>query len=108
MAILFTIYTLRFAAKSATCGYGIYVDVKSKSVVLRALICKVSEFIKRKVEICTDLPKFRKTKFNFHSNCYWITALFWRNLRYNTPAECCVLKKHFLTLCRCPIRIVTY
>lgn len=37
MAILFTIYALRFAAKSATYRYGIYADVKSKSVVLKIL-----------------------------------------------------------------------
>lgn len=45
MAILFTIYTLRFAAKSATCGYGIYADVKSESVVLKILKSKVSGFM---------------------------------------------------------------
>ena len=37
MTILFIIYTLRFAAKSATYGSGIYADVKSKSVVLKIL-----------------------------------------------------------------------
>lgn len=45
MAILFTIYTLRFAAKSATCGSGIYADVKSESVVLRVLKSRISEFM---------------------------------------------------------------
>ena len=35
MAILFIIYTLRFASKSAKHRYGIYADVKSESVVLR-------------------------------------------------------------------------
>lgn len=45
MAILFTIYTLQFAAKSTTCEYGIYADVKSKSVVLRGLKSKVSGFM---------------------------------------------------------------
>lgn len=33
MAILFIIYTLRFASKSAKHRYGIYADVKSESVV---------------------------------------------------------------------------
>ena len=45
IAILFIIYTLRFAAKSTTYGSEIYADVKSKSVVLRTLICKGSEFM---------------------------------------------------------------
>lgn len=45
MAILFTIYTLRFAAKSATYGYGIYADIKSKSVVLRFLKSRIPEFM---------------------------------------------------------------
>lgn len=45
MAILFTIYTLQFAANSATYGYGIYADVKSESVVLRGLKSKVSGFM---------------------------------------------------------------
>ena len=45
MAMLFIIYILRFAAKSVTYRYGIYADIKSKSEVLRALICKVSEFM---------------------------------------------------------------
>ena len=45
MAILFTIYTLRFASKSAKHRYGIYADVKSKSVVLRALKSRISEFM---------------------------------------------------------------
>ena len=35
IAILFIIYTLQFATKSATYGYGIYADIKSKSVVFR-------------------------------------------------------------------------
>ena len=43
--ILFIIYTLRFAAKSATYGYGIYADVKSESVVLKILKSKVSGFM---------------------------------------------------------------
>ena len=33
--ISFTIYTLQFAAKSATYRYGIYADVKSESEVFR-------------------------------------------------------------------------
>ena len=33
MAMSFTIYTLQFVAKSVTCEYGIYADVKSESVV---------------------------------------------------------------------------
>lgn len=45
MAMLFTIYTLRFTAKSATYRYGIYADVKSESVVLRALKSRVSGFM---------------------------------------------------------------
>ena len=43
--ILFTIYTLRFAAKSATYRYGIYADVKSESVVLRVLKSRIPEFM---------------------------------------------------------------
>lgn len=43
--MLFTIYTLRFIAKSATYGSGIYADIKSKSVVLRVLKSKVSGFM---------------------------------------------------------------
>lgn len=45
MAILFTIYTLRFAAKSVTYRYGIYADVKSESEVLKILKSKVSGFM---------------------------------------------------------------
>ena len=45
MAILFTIYTLQFAANSATYGYGIYADVKSESVVLKILKSRASEFM---------------------------------------------------------------
>ena len=45
MAILFTIYTLQFAAKSTTCEYGIYADIKSKSVVLKILKSRASEFM---------------------------------------------------------------
>ena len=45
MAILFTIYTLRFAAKSATCEYGIYADIKSESVVFRILKSRISGFM---------------------------------------------------------------
>lgn len=45
MAILFTIYTLRFIAESATYGYGIYADVKSKSVVLKILKSRISGFM---------------------------------------------------------------
>lgn len=44
-AILFIIYTLRFAAKSVTYRYGIYADVKLKSVVLKILKSKVSGFM---------------------------------------------------------------
>ena len=44
-AILFTIYTLRFAAKSTTCEYGIYADVKSESDVLRVPKSRVFEFM---------------------------------------------------------------
>lgn len=44
-AILFTIYTLQFAPKPATYGYGIYADVKSESVVLRVLKSRVSGFM---------------------------------------------------------------
>lgn len=43
--MLFIIYTLRFIAKSATYGSGIYAGVKSKSVVLRVLKSKVSGFM---------------------------------------------------------------
>lgn len=43
--MLFTIYILRFAAKPATYGYGIYADVKSKFVVLKILKSKVSGFM---------------------------------------------------------------
>lgn len=43
--MLFTIYTLRFIAKSATYGSGIYADVKSESVVLRVLKSRISEFM---------------------------------------------------------------
>lgn len=43
--MLFTIYTLRFAAKSATYEYGIYADVKSKSVVLRIPKSRISGFM---------------------------------------------------------------
>lgn len=45
VAMLFTIYILRFAAKPATYGYGIYADVKSKFVVLKILKSKVSGFM---------------------------------------------------------------
>ena len=45
MAILFTIYTLQFAANSATYGYGIYADVKSESVVFRILKSRISGFM---------------------------------------------------------------
>lgn len=45
MAILFTIYILQFAAKSATYGSGIYADVKSESVVLRVLKSRIPEFM---------------------------------------------------------------
>ena len=45
VAMLFTIYILRFAAKSATYGYGIYANVKSKSVVLRGLKSRIFEFM---------------------------------------------------------------
>ena len=45
IAILFTIYTLQFAAKFATYGSGFYADVKSKSVVLRALKSRISGFM---------------------------------------------------------------
>ena len=45
MAILLTQYTLRFTEKFATYGSGIYADVKSESVVLRALKSNVSEFM---------------------------------------------------------------
>lgn len=45
MAMLFIIYILRFAAKSATYGYGIYADVKSESVVFRILKSRISEFM---------------------------------------------------------------
>ena len=44
-AILFAIYTLRFAAKSAIYDSEIYADVKSESVVLKILKSKVSEFM---------------------------------------------------------------
>lgn len=43
--ISFTIYALRFAAKSATHRYGIYADVKSESVVLRVLKSRISGFM---------------------------------------------------------------
>lgn len=43
--MLFTIYTLRFIAKSATYGSGIYADVKSESVVLRVLKSRISGFM---------------------------------------------------------------
>lgn len=45
IAILFIIYILRFAAKSATYGYGIYANVKSESVVLKIQKSKVSGFM---------------------------------------------------------------
>jgi len=45
IAILFIIYTLRFATKPATYRYGIYADVKSESVVLKGLKSKVSGFM---------------------------------------------------------------
>lgn len=45
MAILFTIYTLRFAAESVTYRYGNYADVKLKSVVFRLLKSRISEFM---------------------------------------------------------------
>ena len=45
MAMLFIIYILRFAAKSATYGYGIYADVKSEFVVLRVPKSRISEFM---------------------------------------------------------------
>lgn len=48
IAILFIIYILRFAAKSATYGYGIYADVKSESVVFRILKSRISEFMQAK------------------------------------------------------------
>lgn len=48
MAILFTIYTLQFAANSATYGYGIYADVKSESVVFRILKAEFQGLCKRK------------------------------------------------------------
>ena len=41
----FTIYTLQFVAKSVTCEYGIYADVKSKSVVLRVPKSRIFEFM---------------------------------------------------------------
>lgn len=41
----FTIYTLRFAANSATYGSGIYADVKSESVALRAPKSRISGFM---------------------------------------------------------------
>lgn len=43
--MLFTIYTLRFATKSATHRYGIYADVKSESVVLRVPKSRIFEFM---------------------------------------------------------------
>ena len=45
IAISLIIYTLRFAAKSATYGYGIYADVKSESVVFRILKSRISTFM---------------------------------------------------------------
>lgn len=45
IAILFIIYTLRFAVKSVTYRYGIYADVKSESVVLRVLKSRIPEFM---------------------------------------------------------------
>ena len=45
IAILFIIYTLRLASKSATYRYGIYADVKSKSVVLRVLKSRIFKFM---------------------------------------------------------------
>jgi hypothetical protein len=45
MAILFIIYTLRFAPKSAKHRYGIYADIKSESVVLRILKSRIPEFM---------------------------------------------------------------
>lgn len=41
----FTIYTLQFVAKSVTCEYGIYADVKSESMVFRVLKSRVSTFM---------------------------------------------------------------
>lgn len=43
--MLFIIYTLRFIAKSATYGSGIYAGVKSESVVLRTPKSRVSAFM---------------------------------------------------------------
>ena len=45
IAILFTIYTLQFAVKSAIYGSGIYADTKSESVVLRIPKSIISEFM---------------------------------------------------------------
>lgn len=45
MAMSFTIYILQFAAKSVTYRYGNYADVKSESVVLRALKSRIPEFM---------------------------------------------------------------
>ena len=45
MAMSFTIYTLQFVAKSVTCEYGIYADVKSESEVLRILKSRISAFM---------------------------------------------------------------
>ena len=45
MAILFTIYTLQFTAKSATYGSEIYADVKSESEVFRVLKSRISGFM---------------------------------------------------------------
>ncbi len=45
IAIFLTIYTLRFAAKSATYGSGIYADVKSESEVLRVPKSRIFEFM---------------------------------------------------------------
>lgn len=45
IAIFLTIYTLRFASKSAKHRYGIYADAKSESEVLRILKSRDSEFM---------------------------------------------------------------
>lgn len=45
VAMLFTIYILRSAAKSATYEYGIYADVKSESVVFRIPKSRISGFM---------------------------------------------------------------
>lgn len=71
IAILFTIYTLRFAVKSAIYGSGIYADVKSKSMVLRGLKSKVSGFMQAQSPfLAATAPRNRKDVLLFSLFAY--------------------------------------